>query len=84
MLIQILGPGCANCRRLEELARQVVAEMGMEAVVEKLESYAEIVKYGVLATPALVIDEEVVSSGRVPSKAELTTLLVDAQLAAGA
>lgn len=81
MIVKVLGTGCSNCRKLEEMVRQVVAEMGMDARVEKEENVAEIMKYGVMSTPALVIDDKVVSSGHVPSKANLTTLLVDAQLA---
>jgi small redox-active disulfide protein 2 len=80
MQIKVLGSGCVNCKKLEVATREVVAEMGFDASVEKVESYPEIMKYGVMSTPALVIDEKVVSSGRVPSKAELTTILVNAQL----
>lgn len=81
MVIKVLGTGCANCRKLEQLAREVVAEMGWDARVEKEEDLGRIMGYGVLSTPALVVDDRVVASGRVPSKAQLTTILVDARSA---
>jgi small redox-active disulfide protein 2 len=69
--IKILGSGCANCKRLEALARQAAADLGLEAEFEKVTGYEDIMKYPILATPGLVINEKVVSSGRVPSKVEI-------------
>jgi len=73
--IKILGGGCANCKRLEQIARQVAAENAIEAEFEDVKEYPEIMKYGVMSTPALVVDGKVVCSGRVPSPAEVATWL---------
>ena len=64
MIIKVLGPGCTNCKNLERVTKEAVAELGIDARIEKVEDYAEIMGYGVMSTPALVIDETVVSSGR--------------------
>jgi small redox-active disulfide protein 2 len=78
LTIKVLGSGCANCKRLEQIARKVVEEMGVEADVIKVTDYAEIMTYNVLSTPGLVINEKLVSSGRIPAPAEVTTWLVNA------
>ncbi|MDA8220064.1 MAG: thioredoxin family protein [Dehalococcoidales bacterium] len=78
MVIKILGSGCANCRRLEALAREVVGELGVAAEVEKVTDFRKIVSYGILATPGLVVDGEVKSAGRIPNKAELASWLTTA------
>lgn len=78
LTIKILGPGCVNCRRLETLVRAVVDEMALDAEIIKVTEYPEIMKYPILSTPGLVINERLVVSGRVPGKAEITTLLVNA------
>ena len=78
MEIKILGIGCANCKRLESLARQVVAEMGVQATITEVTGMNDIVSYDIVTTPGLVIDEKVVSSGRIPSKAEVTTWVTNA------
>jgi small redox-active disulfide protein 2 len=78
MEIKILGGGCANCKRLEKVARQALEEMGLEADVAKVTDFSEIMSYDILTTPGLVVNGKVVSSGRVPSKAEVTTLLTTA------
>ena len=75
MIIKVLGPGCHNCKTLERVTREAVAELGVEATIEKIEDYPTIVGYGVMSTPALVVDEQVVVSGRVPKTAELRRLL---------
>jgi len=78
MEIKILGIGCANCKRVESIARQVVEEMGVEATITEVTDMAKIVSYDIVTTPGLVIDEQVVSSGRIPSKAEVTTWVTNA------
>jgi small redox-active disulfide protein 2 len=84
LTIKVLGSGCANCRKLEESARAAVAGLGVEAQVEKVTDIADIMSYNVLTTPGLVINEELFSSGRLPSVAEITTWLTDAMTAAEA
>jgi len=76
--IKILGSGCANCKRVEQIAHKVISELAIEANVIKVTNHAEIMKYPILATPGLVIDENVVCSGRIPTKAEVTTWVVNA------
>ena len=78
MVIKILGAGCANCKRLEAITKEVVKELGVPAEIEHVTDYKEIMSYGVMATPGLVIDEKVVSAGRIPSKAEVTTYITSA------
>ena len=75
MEIKILGPGCPKCKTLEKLTREVVEKNGIDATVTKVEDIVAIMNYGVLATPALVIDEKVVLKGRVPSPDELKSIL---------
>ncbi len=83
MEVRILGSGCPNCKRLEKVAREALAEMGVEATVTKVTSFNEIMAYDIIATPGLVVDEKVVSSGRVPSKAEVVSLIATALSEAG-
>ena len=71
MLIKILGTGCAKCQRLEQLTREVVAELGKDAQFEHVRDMPAIMAYPVMSTPALVIDEEVMVFGRMPSKEEI-------------
>lgn len=78
LTIKVLGSGCANCKRVEQIARKVVTNLGVEAEVIKVTDYADIMAYNVLATPGLVVNEKLVSSGRIPSEAEVTTFLVNA------
>ena len=78
LTVKILGPGCANCKNLERVTRDALAELGLDAVVEKVEDYPTILGYGVMSTPGLVVDEKVLVSGRVPRPAEVRDLLVAA------
>ena len=76
--VKVLGSGCANCKRLEQIAHKVVDDMAMEAEIVKVTDYQEIMDHGVLNTPGLIVNDEVVSSGRIPTEAEITTWLVNA------
>jgi small redox-active disulfide protein 2 len=75
--IKVLGSGCANCKKLEATARKAVETLGIEAEIIKVTDYAEIMKYPILSTPGLVIDEKLVSAGRIPTEAEIKTWLAD-------
>jgi small redox-active disulfide protein 2 len=80
LTIKILGSGCANCKKVEAVARQAADQLGLEAQVIKVTDYAEIMKYSILATPGLVIDEKLVCAGRIPGEAEVAAWLNNAQL----
>ncbi|HMN62737.1 MAG TPA: thioredoxin family protein [Anaerolinea sp.] len=69
--IKILGSGCANCKRLEAMTREVVTTLGLQAEVTKVTDFDDIMKYPILSTPGLVVNEQLVSAGRIPSKAEI-------------
>jgi len=69
--IKILGPGCANCKRLEQIAHRAVNDLGVEANIIKVTDYNEIVNLGVMRTPGLIINDKVVSSGRIPAIEEV-------------
>lgn len=75
MDIKVLGSGCAKCKTLEKVTKQAVEELNLDATIEKVEDIQKIVEYGVMFTPALVVDGEVVVKGRVPKLDELKTLL---------
>jgi len=77
MEIKILGPGCPKCKTLEKMTRDVVEQNGIEATVSKVEDIVAIMNYGVMSTPALVVNEKVVLKGRLPSAEELKKLLVN-------
>ena len=71
LTIKVLGPGCANCRKLEEVARQAAASLGVQSEIVKVTDMKEIIAYDVLQTPGLVINEKLVSSGRIPTPAAI-------------
>jgi small redox-active disulfide protein 2 len=75
VIIKVLGSGCANCVNLEKATRTAVADLGLDATIEKVTDYAAILGYGVMSTPALVVDEKVVLSGRVPTAAQVREIL---------
>jgi small redox-active disulfide protein 2 len=83
MIIKVLGPGCAKCQSLDKAVREVVAALKLDVKVEEIKDIKEIMKYPILMTPGLVINEKVVMSGKVPSKAEVESLIRQA-LDAGA
>ena len=78
MKIKVLGPGCARCHQLEQSTQEVVKELGIDAEIEYVKDVKKIMEYPILTTPGLVIDEELVCSGRVPNKAEVITFITTA------
>ena len=78
LTIKVLGPGCANCKRVEEIARKAAGEMGVEAEFAKVTDYNDILAYNILSTPALVINEKVVSSGRIPAPSSVKAWIGEA------
>jgi len=75
MVIKVLGSGCMNCQKLEALAKKATEQLGLDAEIVKVTDYPEIMAYGVMSTPALVIDEKLVVAGRVPSYDEVVTFI---------
>ena len=78
LTIKILGPGCANCKRLEEIARKAASDLNVTAEFVKVTDYNDILAYDLLSTPGLVINEKLVSSGRIPSPASVSAWIDDA------
>jgi small redox-active disulfide protein 2 len=74
--VKILGTGCVNCKNLEAVTRAALGELGLDVEIDKVTDPGEIVGWGVMSTPALVIDDEVVLSGRVPSVEQVRELLI--------
>ncbi len=75
MIIKVLGSGCANCNKLQGIAEKVVEDLSLDAQIEKVTDMGEIMGYGVMSTPALVVDEQVRIAGRVPTYGEVVTIL---------
>lgn len=75
MIIKVLGTGCANCKKLEDNTKQAVQELGIEATIEKVTEIKDIMAYGVMKTPALVVDGKVKIMGRVVSAEEIKKYL---------
>ena len=71
LTIKVLGPGCANCKKLEEIARQAAASIDVECEITKVTDMMQIISYEVLKTPGLVINEKLVSSGRIPTPSQV-------------
>ena len=78
MEIKVLGPGCMNCQTLLKRTEEAMKKLAVEATVTKVTDYEGMLKYNIMRTPGLVINEKLVSSGRVPSVAEITTLITNA------
>lgn len=78
MTIQVLGPGCARCKALMQSVQSAVEQAGLNATIEKVEDIPSIMKYGVMSTPAMVVDGRVVVQGKVPSVADVKKLLGEA------
>ncbi len=76
-IVEVLGSGCANCKRLEAVAREAVVMAGVEAEIRKVTDYQEILAHGVMSTPGLVIDGKVVSVGRIPSAGDIAAWLTE-------
>ena len=76
--IKILGGGCANCKRLEAATRKVVEDLGLEAEFEKITDHNQISQWPILSTPGLVVNDELVSAGRIPSDDEIAGWLTQA------
>ena len=81
LTIKILGPGCANCRRVEEIARKAASDLGVEAEFVKVTDYNDILAYDVLSTPGLVINEKLVYSGKVPAPSWVAKWINEARAA---
>jgi small redox-active disulfide protein 2 len=75
MVIKVLGAGCMKCHKLEEVAAEAIARLGIDAQVLKITDFVDIMSYGVMSTPALVVDEKLVLAGRVPSVDEVVQIL---------
>lgn len=74
LTVKVLGAGCANCKRLEAETRAALDEAGIPYMLTKVTEYADIMAYGVMSTPALVINEQVASSGRIPARSQIVKL----------
>lgn len=78
MIVKVLGSGCANCATLEKRTAEALEMLGLNSEIEKVTDFADIASYGVMSTPALVVDDQLLLAGRVPSVDELQTLLAGA------
>lgn len=78
MKIKILGTGCAKCHQVEQITRQVVKELAIDATIEEVKDMKKIMEYPILTTPGLVVNEELVCSGHIPTKSEVTQFIVNA------
>lgn len=82
--VKVLGPGCANCHKLEKLARAAANNLGVECQIEHLTDREDFKRYDLMYTPGLVVNEKLVSAGRLPAVNEITTWLANAMMEAEA
>ena len=75
MIIKVLGTGCANCKKAKRIARSVVADLGIDATIEEVTDMKEIMSYGFMTTPGIVINEKLVGSGGVPTPQQMAALI---------
>jgi small redox-active disulfide protein 2 len=78
LVIKVLGSGCPNCKKLEAITRKAVEKLSIDAQIEKVTEYDKIMSYDILSTPGLVINEKVVSAGRIPGESEITSWITSA------
>ncbi len=78
MKILVLGSGCANCHKAEDIAKQAVVQLGVDAQVELVTDMKTVMRYGVMNTPGIVINDKIVSTGRVPALSQMTQMIVNA------
>ena len=78
MKIKILGTGCAKCHQVEQITRQIVKELAIDATIEEVKDMKKIMRYSILTTPGLVVNEELVCSGRIPTNSEVTQFIINA------
>ena len=78
LTLKILGSGCENCKKLAYLADRAVTHLGIEAQIVKVTGYADMMAYNIVSTPGLVVNEKLVSSGRIPTEAEITSFITSA------
>jgi len=76
--IKVVGSGCPNCQRLEQLCREVISEANIDAEIEKITDFNEFAALGIMMTPGLLIDDQIMSNGRIPSKDQLGQWIVQA------
>lgn len=76
--IKVLGPGCARCQKLAAITRQIASEMGVQVEIVKVTEYPDIMAYNIMSTPGLVINEKLVSSGRLPAPGEIRSFIANA------
>lgn len=75
MNIKVLGTGCTKCKKLEQLTREAVSELGIDATIEKVEDIQKIMEYGIMTTPALIVDGDIIVRGKLPSLKEIKSFL---------
>ncbi len=80
MVIKVLGTGCSNCKKVKSLAAEVAKELGVEATIKEVTDVKDIMNYGVMQTPGIVIDEKLIGSGGVPTKQQMQQIIQSAMV----